>query len=74
MEVMFAYDTNLFLYHKNTDTLFASINVKLENVSTWFKPKKLSLNVDKTKLISCSLKKAVTFTMEISPCIHKPFY
>ena len=49
MEVMFADGTNLFLPHKNIDTLFAIINVELENVSTWFKSNKLSLNVDKTK-------------------------
>ena len=34
MEVMFADDTNLFLSHKNIDTLFAIMNVELENVST----------------------------------------
>ena len=39
MANMFADDTNLFLSHKIVDTLFASINVDLENVSTWFKPK-----------------------------------
>ena len=49
MEVMFANDTNLFLSHKSPDRFFASINVELENVSTWFKSNKLSLNVDKTK-------------------------
>ena len=56
MEVIYADDTNLFLshknidiLHKNIDKLFAIINVELENVSTWFKSNKLSLNVDKTK-------------------------
>ena len=49
MEVMFADDASLFLSHKNIDTLFAIMNVELENVSTWFKSNKLSLNVDKTK-------------------------
>ena len=49
IEVMFADDTNLFLSHKNIDTLFAIMNVELENVSRWFKSNKLSLNVDKTK-------------------------
>ena len=49
MEVMFADDVNLFLSHKNIDTLFAIMNVELENVSTRFKSNKLSLNVDKTK-------------------------
>ena len=49
MEVMFADDTNLFISHKNIDTLFASMIKELENVSMWFKSNKLSLNVDKTK-------------------------
>ena len=39
----------LFLSHKNIDTLFDSMNMELANVSTWFKSNKLSLNVDKTK-------------------------
>ena len=46
---MFAGDTNLFLSHKNIDTVFVSMNVELENVSKWFKSNKLFLNVDKTK-------------------------
>ena len=48
MGVMFADDTNLFLSNKNSNTLFASINVELENVSVWFISNKLSLNIDKT--------------------------
>ena len=62
MEVMFADDTNLFISHKNIDTIFAIMNVELENVSTWFTSNRLSLNVDKTKLISPSLKKTVSST------------
>ena len=49
MEVMFADDTNLFLFHKNVDTLFAITDLELENVSTWFKSNNLPLIVDKTK-------------------------
>ena len=56
MEVMFADDTNFFLSHKNINTLFASMNKELENVSAWFKSNncrllkvKQSLNVDKNK-------------------------
>ena len=48
-EVMFADDTNLFQSHKNIDTIFASMNVEVENTSTLFKLNKLSLNVHKTK-------------------------
>ena len=42
MENIFVDDTNLFLSHKIVDTPFANINVELENVSTWFKPKIVS--------------------------------
>ena len=46
---MFADDANLFLSHKNINTVFDSINVELANISAWLKSNKLSLNVDKTK-------------------------
>ena len=49
MENIFADDTNLFLSHKNIDTICASMNVELENVSTSIKSNKLPLKVDKTK-------------------------
>ena len=49
MEAIFADDTNLFLSHKNTGTTFASMDMELENFSTWFNSNKLSLNVDKPK-------------------------
>ena len=48
-EVMFADDTNLFLSHKNIETLFKEVNRELGNVTVWFKANKLSLNVNKTK-------------------------
>lgn len=41
---MFGDDINLFVSHKNIDTFFGSMNVKLENVSNCFKSDKLSLN------------------------------
>ena len=49
MEVMFVDDTNFFFSDKNIDTLFAIVNVELENVSTRFTSNNLSLNVDKNK-------------------------
>ena len=63
-EVMLADDTNLFLSHKNIDTLFDSMNVELANISTWFKSNRLSLNDDKTKwlLFHPLSKRAVTST------------
>ena len=49
IEVMFADDIDFFLFHKNIDTIFASMNVEVENIWTWFKSNKFSVNVDKTK-------------------------
>ena len=49
IKVMFADNTNLFIFYKNIDTPFASMNKELENVSRWFKSNKWSLNVDKSR-------------------------
>ena len=46
---MFADYKNLFISDKNIDELFKKMNKELKNVSTWFKPNKLSVNIDKTK-------------------------
>ena len=34
IEVMFADDIDFFLFHKNIDTIFASMNVEVENIWT----------------------------------------
>ena len=68
MEVMFADYTNFFLSHKNIDTLFASMNVELQNLLTWFKSSKLSLNVVRTKFLlfhSFSKKQLILQTLPI---------
>ena len=44
MEVMFADDINLFISHKNTDTLFAIMSVQLENSQTSFLLMLIKLN------------------------------
>ena len=49
IQLMFADDTNLFLFYKYIDTVFDSKNVELANFSTWFKSNALPLDVDKTK-------------------------
>ena len=46
---MLADDTSLFISDGNIGELFHQMNKKLNNVSTCFKAKKLSINVDKTK-------------------------
>ena len=49
MHVMFGDDTNLFFSHKDINVLFSTMQNELENISTWFKANKLSLNINKTK-------------------------
>ena len=46
---MFADDANLFMSDENIGELFQQMNNELKSVSTWFKPNKLSINIDKTK-------------------------
>ena len=47
--MMFADDTNLFLFHQNIDALVKIFNEKLIKIGNWFKANKLSLNNTKTK-------------------------
>lgn len=49
--LLFADDTNLFMSHKNFDTLVTSMNNELYKINQWFKANKLSLNVKKTNFI-----------------------
>ena len=66
MEAMFAHDTNLFLSNKSIDTLFASMNVEIENVLTWFKSNKSSLNMDETKWLLFHLHRlCLSFLLKI---------
>ena len=46
--VMFADDTNLFLF-KDINKSFNDMNVELQKMSIWFKANKLSLYLTKTK-------------------------
>ena len=46
---MFADDANLFVSHKNINTLFQIVNAELKNLETWFNGNKLSFNLIKTK-------------------------
>ena len=46
--ILFADDTNIFLSHKNPNTLLYKVNSELNNVLDWIRANKLSLNVNKT--------------------------
>ena len=49
--ILFADDTNILLSHKNLRELVNVMNSELENVSSWFKCNKLSLNISKTHIM-----------------------
>ena len=49
--ILFADDTSIFVEHSDLDVLTSHLNDQLNNVSTWLKANKLSINVKKTKLI-----------------------
>ena len=50
--IMFADDTNLFYEHNDLKTLFSLVNQELQKINEWFEANKLSLNVDKKKILS----------------------
>ena len=49
--ILFADDTNIFNMHNNLTTLINTTNQELQNLSSWFKANKLSLNVTKTNFM-----------------------
>ena len=55
--IIFADDTNIFIEHKNLQTLEKILNDELHKLSIWFKLNKLSLNISKTKYILFGSKK-----------------
>ena len=65
--VLFADDTNIFYSHFSEKQLKETVNFELENVNSWFKLNKLSLNVSKTKFIIFG-NKNVSDGFEIKIC------
>ena len=55
---LFADDTCIFYSHKNMATLESILNKELVNVSNWLIANKLSLNVDKTNVLTFRNKNA----------------
>ena len=49
--IFFADDTNLFMSHKNIDTLIDKMNEELIKINTWVQVNKLSLNITKTNFM-----------------------
>ena len=46
---MFADKKTLFISNENIGELFQQINKELNNVSTWFRANKYSINIDKAQ-------------------------
>uniref|UniRef100_A0A3B3IL71 Reverse transcriptase domain-containing protein n=1 Tax=Oryzias latipes TaxID=8090 RepID=A0A3B3IL71_ORYLA len=55
-KILFADDTSVFYSHKDLDTLNYVVNDELDNISTWCKANKLSLNIKKTHFLLFGLK------------------
>ena len=55
---LFADDTALFCANKNLNQLKNNINTSLDNIANWLKVNKLTLNVDKSKLLYFDLAPA----------------
>ena len=49
--ILLADDTNLFLSHKNLNTLEKTLNHELRKIASWLSANKLSLNIKKTHFI-----------------------
>ena len=54
---LFADDTNLFICGDNPDEMVSDLNSELEDISSWLKTNKLSLNVKKTHYMLFSSKR-----------------
>ena len=49
--ILFANDTNLFFSNNYPNELIKTLNSEIPKFSHWFTVNKLTLNIDKTKLI-----------------------
>ena len=64
--LLFADDTALFLTAKNQLELQTVLNQELGNIANWLKANKLSLNVDKSKLINFSKIQSIDSPLRIT--------
>ena len=57
IQKLFAYDTNISIFHETKDALFKIVNTELDSLESWLLPNKLSLSIgiDKeTKFSFCT--------------------
>ena len=65
LPISFAHDTNLFISGKNLNDMAVLINYELEEISTWLKANRLSLNVKKTHFMVFSKKHMANWDLQI---------
>ena len=68
--ILFGDDTNLFLSHQGTYTLYNTMNQELQKITTWPSTNKLSLNVNKTNFMIFKTKNK-TFSQRMSITIDE---
>ena len=68
---LFADDTSIFFSHKDNPDAEKIINTELQKVSDWLSANKLSLNVEKSKILSFSLCNKPKLTVSINNKIIK---
>ena len=60
--VLYADDTNLFLFNKNFEVLMSQANAEMQRVTQWFLDIKLQVNRTKTKYMIFNIFFLIFFT------------
>ena len=63
--ILFADDTNAFMWHKDANYLSDMLNLEMDKLSVWFKANKLSLNLKKTKFMGRLFKPSLDSFMKV---------
>ena len=66
---LFADDSNFFISGTNLKEMTNTINTEMEEILTWLKANKLSLNVKKTKIMLFNCPKNIKDTGHVQNCI-----
>ena len=61
---LYADDTNLFIFNQDITTLSITANEYLSHLSQWFVANKLSLNLDKTCLVTFGTQRQYKFDIK----------
>ena len=63
--VLFAHDTTVYVQHDSIDGAIQILNSELAKVAEWFDSNKLTLNVNKTRMLMMSRKKTLNPQVDI---------